>query len=74
MIPIPAIDLKGGVCVRLLKGDMQKETVYGRDPVAMARKWAKGGARRLHLVDLDGAVNGTPAHLAVIRDIAVNAR
>jgi phosphoribosylformimino-5-aminoimidazole carboxamide ribotide isomerase len=70
MIPIPAIDLKGGVCVRLLKGDMQKETVYGRDPVAMARKRAKEGARRLHLVDLDGAVDGTPAHLAVIRDIA----
>ena len=70
MIPIPAIDLKGGSCVRLLKGDMQKETVYGRDPVAMAQKWAKAGARRLHLVDLDGAVNGAPAHLTIIREIA----
>jgi phosphoribosylformimino-5-aminoimidazole carboxamide ribotide isomerase len=70
MIPIPAIDLKDGSCVRLMKGDMQKETVYGRDPVAMARKWAKEGARRLHLVDLDGAIKGAPAHLAVIRKIA----
>ena len=72
MIPIPAIDLKDGQCVRLLRGAMDQETVYGRDPVAMARRWESEGAKRLHVVDLDGAVQGRPVHGQVIRDI-VNA-
>ncbi len=70
MIPIPAIDLKDGRCVRLFQGKMNQETVYGDDPVAMAKKWESEGARRLHLVDLDGAVQGHPVHDAVIREIA----
>ncbi len=70
MIPIPAIDLKEGRCVRLFQGKMNQETVYGDDPVAMARKWVSEGAKRLHLVDLDGAVNGRPVHTEVIREIA----
>ncbi len=70
MIPIPAIDLKGGRCVRLFQGKMNEETVYGDDPVAMARKWEREGAERLHLVDLDGAVQGRPVHDTVIREIA----
>lgn len=70
MIPIPAIDLKGGRCVRLLKGEMDKETVYGQDPVAMAKQWEAEGARRLHVVDLEGAVKGRPVHAPIICDIA----
>ncbi len=57
---LPAIDLKGGRCVRLLRGDMQAETVYGDDPVAMGRRWVEEGAEYLHVVDLDGAVSGEP--------------
>jgi phosphoribosylformimino-5-aminoimidazole carboxamide ribotide isomerase len=59
---IPAIDLKGGKCVRLLRGDLQAETVYGDDPVAMGRRWVDAGARYLHVVDLDGAVSGAPVN------------
>lgn len=70
MIVIPAIDLKGGRCVRLFQGDLDQATVYGDDPVAMARRWQSEGAERLHLVDLDGAVAGKPAHLEVLRAIA----
>jgi phosphoribosylformimino-5-aminoimidazole carboxamide ribotide isomerase len=70
MIPIPAIDLKGGRCVRLFQGKMNQETIYGEDPVAMARRWEAEGARRLHLVDLDGAVQGHPLHSDIIREIA----
>ncbi len=70
MIPIPAIDLKNGRCVRLMKGDMRRETVYGQDPVAIARHWEREGARRLHVVDLDGAVSGRPVHAPVIHEIA----
>lgn len=62
MLIIPAIDLKGGKCVRLLRGDLQAETVYGDDPVAMGRRWVDEGARYLHLVDLDGAVSGAPVN------------
>jgi phosphoribosylformimino-5-aminoimidazole carboxamide ribotide isomerase len=54
----PAIDLRGGKCVRLMQGDYQRETVYGDDPAAMARRWVGEGARHLHLVDLDGARDG----------------
>ncbi|HIE64918.1 MAG: 1-(5-phosphoribosyl)-5-[(5-phosphoribosylamino)methylideneamino]imidazole-4-carboxamide isomerase [Nitrospira sp.] len=59
---IPAIDLKGGRCVRLTQGEMNSETVYAEDPVAMAQDWEAQGAARLHLVDLDGAVAGQAVH------------
>ncbi len=70
MLIIPAIDIKNGKCVRLKQGQMNQETVYSDDPVVMADKWVKAGAKRLHLVDLDGAVNGTPSNADVINDIA----
>jgi phosphoribosylformimino-5-aminoimidazole carboxamide ribotide isomerase len=66
---IPAIDLKDGRCVRLQQGDMKKVTVFGDDPVAMAKHWAAQGARRLHIVDLNGAVAGRPKNEKVIRDV-----
>lgn len=65
----PAIDLRGGKCVRLQQGDYQRETVFGDDPAAMARHWVDQGARRLHLVDLDGARDGRRANLASVRAI-----
>ncbi len=67
---IPAIDLKGGRCVRLYQGDYGRETVYSEDPVGMAGHWQSLGAPRLHLVDLDGAAKGEPCHLALIGRIA----
>ncbi len=67
---IPAVDLHGGKCVRLLKGQREKETVYSDDPAEMARKWEREGAHRLHVVDLDGAFDGAPANTAVIREMA----
>jgi phosphoribosylformimino-5-aminoimidazole carboxamide ribotide isomerase len=70
MLIIPAIDIKNGKCVRLKQGQMDQETVYSDDPVVMADKWVKAGARRIHIVDLDGAVNGTPSNADVINDIA----
>jgi phosphoribosylformimino-5-aminoimidazole carboxamide ribotide isomerase len=66
---IPAIDLKDGRCVRLKQGDMASATVFSDDPVAMARHWAAQGAKRLHVVDLNGAVAGRPKNEKVIRDI-----
>jgi phosphoribosylformimino-5-aminoimidazole carboxamide ribotide isomerase len=69
MLLIPAIDLKDGRCVRLRQGDMDDVTVFAEDPVVMARNWLERGARRLHLVDLNGAVSGRPRNEAVIRDI-----
>jgi phosphoribosylformimino-5-aminoimidazole carboxamide ribotide isomerase len=66
---IPAIDLKDGRCVRLQQGDMARATVFGEDPVAMAQHWAAQGARRLHVVDLNGAVAGHPKNEKVIRDM-----
>jgi phosphoribosylformimino-5-aminoimidazole carboxamide ribotide isomerase len=69
MIVIPAIDLRGGRCVRLLHGDFAHETVYGDDPVAMARHWAAMGATILHVVDLDGAAAGSPQQTALIAAI-----
>ncbi|HEU4644453.1 MAG TPA: 1-(5-phosphoribosyl)-5-[(5-phosphoribosylamino)methylideneamino]imidazole-4-carboxamide isomerase [Burkholderiales bacterium] len=69
MLIIPAIDLKDGRCVRLKQGDMGSATVFGEDPVAMARHWAAQGARRLHIVDLNGAVAGRPKNEKVIRDM-----
>src|SRR5881628_2498709 len=66
---IPAIDLKGGKCVRLQEGIAERATEYSDDPVAMALQWQDLGATRLHLVDLDGAFSGTAAHLDVARAI-----
>lgn len=66
---IPAIDLKGGRCVRLRQGRMEDETVFSEDPVAMALQWQELGARRLHVVDLDGAFAGRPVNGEVIRRI-----
>jgi len=66
---IPAIDLKDGRCVRLKQGDMSTATVFSEDPVAMARHWAAQGAKRLHVVDLNGAVAGKPKNEKVIRQI-----
>jgi len=66
---IPAIDLKDGRCVRLQQGDMNRATVFGDDPVAMAKHWAAQGARRLHIVDLNGAVAGRPKNEKVIREM-----
>jgi phosphoribosylformimino-5-aminoimidazole carboxamide ribotide isomerase len=66
---IPAIDLKDGRCVRLKQGDMSTATVFSEDPVAMAKHWAAEGARRLHVVDLNGAVAGHPKNEKVIREM-----
>lgn len=70
MLLIPAIDLKEGRCVRLRQGNMQDETVFSDDPVAVAQRWFDCGAKRLHIVDLDGAVSGTPANKKLIAAIA----
>jgi phosphoribosylformimino-5-aminoimidazole carboxamide ribotide isomerase len=69
VIVIPAIDLQGGRCVRLVEGRADTATVFGDDPVAVARRWAAGGAARLHVVDLDGAFAGAPRHAALIQAI-----
>jgi len=66
---IPAIDLQGGRCVRLVEGRADTATVFGDDPVAMARRWVADGAPRLHVVDLDGAFEGVPRHTAVLAAI-----
>ncbi len=70
---IPAIDLLGGRCVRLFQGDFAQVTAYDHDPVALAAIYRDAGATRLHLVDLDGAKSGVPAHLDVIHRIAAMA-
>lgn len=70
-IPIPAIDVLGGQCVRLTQGDYDRETVYGDDPVAMALRWQAAGAARLHVVDLDGAREGSPRNHDLIAGIAM---
>ncbi len=70
MLLIPAIDLKDGKCVRLRQGRMDDETVFGDDPVAVAGRWHDAGARRLHLVDLNGAFAGEPVNGEAIRAIA----
>ncbi|MGM9516813.1 1-(5-phosphoribosyl)-5-[(5-phosphoribosylamino)methylideneamino]imidazole-4-carboxamide isomerase [Roseateles sp. DB2] len=69
MLLIPAIDLKDGKCVRLQQGDMNASTTFGEDPAAMARRWVNAGARRLHLVDLNGAFAGKPVNEAAIKAI-----
>jgi len=70
MLIIPAIDLQDGKCVRLKQGDMTDATVFSEDPAAMARHWLAQGARRLHVVDLNGAAAGRPRNEAAIRSIA----
>lgn len=70
MLIIPAIDLKEGKCVRLWRGEKNKEIVYSLDPVAVAKMWVKMGAKRLHIVDLDGAWKGKPQHLKIVEKIA----
>ena len=66
---IPAIDLRGGRCVRLYQGDFGRETVFSEYPLAVARQWQQQGATRLHLVDLDGAAQGNPVNLDIIAAI-----
>ena len=66
MLIIPAIDLKDGKCVRLKQGRMEDDTVFSDDPVSMGSHWVAQGARRLHLVDLNGAFAGTPIHGEVV--------
>jgi len=70
MLLIPAIDLKDGKCVRLRQGRMDDETVFGDDPVAVAERWVEAGARRLHMVDLNGAFAGKPVNAAAISAVA----
>lgn len=74
MIIYPAIDIRGGRCVRLIEGDFNRETVFDVDPVAVARRWQAGGATHIHVVDLDGAKSGRPVNLDAIDRIrdAVN--
>ena len=69
MIIIPAIDLKHGRCVRLFQGEMDQETVYFEDPLAAARHWRDEGATMIHIVDLDGAVEGRPVHTRQVEAI-----
>ncbi len=75
MIVIPAIDLKNGRCVRLIQGDMDRETVYSDNPPEMALHWQQLGAELLHVVDLDGAVEGVPRNLElvgrIVRELAI---
>jgi phosphoribosylformimino-5-aminoimidazole carboxamide ribotide isomerase len=70
MLLIPAIDVKGGRCVRLRQGRMDDVTEFSDDPVAMATRWIEAGAKRLHVVDLDGAVVGRPVNAGVVQAIA----
>ena len=71
---IPAIDLKNGRCVRLFQGDFNQETVFSDDPLATALSWEEQGGHRIHVVDLDGAIQGRPAHLEVITSIVSTLR
>lgn len=73
MLILPAIDLRGGWCVRLRQGDYAQETVFGSDPAAMARRWVDQGATYLHLVDLDGARDGRPINAEAVRAIVQSA-
>ncbi len=65
----PAIDLRGGKCVRLLQGDYERETVFGDDPVALIQRFVSEGAEQVHVVDLDGAKEGSPVQLKTIEDM-----
>jgi len=70
MLVIPAIDLKDGRCVRLRQGRMEDATVFGEDPVAVAQRWVDAGARRLHMVDLNGAFEGRPVNAQAVHAVA----
>ena len=70
MLIIPAIDIRNGKCVRLSQGEMDKETIYSNDPLEFADKWIREGAKRMHIVDLDGAIEGKPINIDVIHSIA----
>ena len=70
MILIPAIDIKDGKCVRLRQGKMDDTTVFSDNPIEMADRWAAAGAKRLHIVDLDGAVHGKPKNAELVHEIA----
>ena len=70
MLLIPAIDIKDGRCVRLRQGRMDEETVYGENPLEIAKRWIDAGARRLHIVDLDGALAGRPENADIVHEIA----
>lgn len=70
MLVIPAIDLKDGKCVRLRQGRMEDETIFGDDPLAVAQRWVDAGARRLHMVDLNGAFEGRPVNADAIHAVA----
>jgi len=70
MLIIPAIDLKEGQCVRLKQGLMDNSTIFSNDPIATSDRWQSEGCRRLHLVDLDGAITGKPVNKAFVKDIA----
>lgn len=72
MLVIPAIDLRGGRCVRLRQGDYQQETVFSDDPLVTARRWVEQGGEYLHLVDLDGAKEGRPVNTEVVQQIVAN--
>lgn len=69
MLLIPAIDIKDGRCVRLVQGNMQDATIYSDDPVSQAARWVAAGAKRIHVVDLDGAVGGKPANADLVGEI-----
>ncbi len=71
---IPAIDLRGGHCVRLRQGDFDQETIFGDDPAAMAQRWESEGAARIHLVNLDGAKAGHPVNVDAVRQIVAQVR
>lgn len=73
-LPIPAIDIRGGRCVRLVQGDYGRETTYGDDPAVMARHWQEQGARRLHIVDLDGARDGVRGNARTIERLIASVR
>src|SRR3954466_4870691 len=70
MLMIPAIDLRKGRCVSLVRGDIRDETVYSKEPVSMAKLWQLKGAKWLHVVELDGAITGVPRNLKYVFDIA----
>ena len=72
MLVIPAIDLKDGKCVRLREGRMDEETIFSEDPLSMADSWFSQGAEILHIVDLNGAVEGRPINQDIIFTIALN--
>ncbi len=69
---IPAIDLKDGKCVRLKQGRMDDETIFAHDPMKVASKWKALGAEIIHIVDLDGAINGIPVSFSIVKDIAIS--